>query len=155
MPAIGSRELKMIMSWTLRPISPGDETALIEFHERCSEYTRYLRFAAVKPQLRPAEARHLCAVDDHSRGALVVIESDDPDTIHGVGRWERINPADAELAFVVEDGYQGQGLGRKLVEATIERAHEEGFTRLVADVLRSNYRMRHLARDCGLELADL
>jgi RimJ/RimL family protein N-acetyltransferase len=41
-------------------------------------------------------------------------------------------------------------LGRTLVEATIERAHEEGFTRLVTDVLPSNYRMRHLARDYGL-----
>jgi GNAT superfamily N-acetyltransferase len=68
----------------------------------------------------------------HSRGTLVVIESDDPDSIHRVGRWERVNCAEAELAFVVEDAHQGQGLGRKLLEATIGRAHEEGFTRLVA-----------------------
>jgi GNAT superfamily N-acetyltransferase len=143
------------MSWTLRPISPADETALIAFHERCSEDTRYLRFAAAKPQLRPAEAHYLCGVDDHSRGALVVIESDDPDSIHGVGRWERINCTEAELAFVVEDAHQGQGLGRQLVEATIARAHEEGFTRLVADVLRSNHRMQHLAREYGLAIAEL
>ena len=90
-----------------------------------------------------------------SRGALVVIDSDEPGSIHGVGRWERISRAEAELAFVVEDAYQGQGLGRKLVEATIARAHEEGFTRLVADVLRSNHRMRHLAREYCLALAEL
>jgi len=140
---------------TLRPISSSDETALIEFHDRCSEETHYLRFAAAKPQLRPAEAHYLCAVDDHSRGALVIVESDDPGTIHGVGRWERVNPTDAELAFVIEDAYQGQGFGRKLVEATAERAHEEGFSRLVTDVLSSNYRMRRLARDYNLVAADL
>jgi GNAT superfamily N-acetyltransferase len=78
-----------------------------------------------------------------------------PTTIHGVGRWERLGISDAELAFVVEDAYQGKGLGRKLIEATIERAREEGFTRLVTDVLRSNHRMRHLARDYGLLIAEL
>ena len=139
----------------LRPISPADETALIEFHDRCSETTRYLRFAATKPRLRPAEAYYLCGVDDHSRGALVIIESDDPGTIHGVGRWERVSPTEAELAFVIEDAYQGQGLGRKLIEATIERAREEGFTRLVTDVLSSNYRMRRLARDYNLAITEL
>jgi len=143
------------MSWTLRPISPADETALIAFHDRCSDDTRYLRFAAAKPQLRRAEAHYLCGVDDHSRGALVVIESDDPRSIHGVGRWDRVNCAEAELAFVVEDACQGLGLGRKLVEATIARAREEGFTRLVADVLRSNHRMQHLARAYGLAIAEL
>jgi GNAT superfamily N-acetyltransferase len=143
------------MIWTLRRISPADETALIEFHDRCSEDTHYLRFAAAKPQLRPAEAQYLCAVDDHGRGALVITASDDPRTIHGVGRWERLNLTDAELAFVIEDAYQGQGLGRKLVEATIERAHEEGFTNLMTDMLRSNYRMRHLARDYGLVIGAL
>ena len=142
------------MIWTLRPISPADETALIEVHDRCSEETQYLRFAAAKPQLRPAEAHYLCGVDDHSRGALVVIDSDEPGTMHGVGRWERVNPTDAELAFVIEDACQGQGLGRKLVEATIERAHEEGFTRLLTDVLRSNYRMRRLARNYDLVIVE-
>ena len=85
----------------------------------------------------------------------MVTNADDPRTIHGVGRWERLTPTDAELAFVIEDAHQGQGLGRKLVEATIERAHQEGFTRLVRDMLLSNYRMRHLARDHGLVIADL
>src|ERR1700756_1979006 len=123
------------MTLSLRPISSADETALIEFHDRCSAETHYLRFAAAKPQLRPAEAHYLCDVDDHSRGALVIIDRDCPGTIHGVGRWERITQTDAELAFVVEDAYQGHGLGRRLVEATIERAHEEGFTRLATDGL--------------------
>jgi GNAT superfamily N-acetyltransferase len=140
------------MSWALRSISPADETALIEFHERCSDETRYLRFAAAKPQLRPAEAHYLCGVDDHGRGALVIIDSDDPGTIRGVGRWERVNLTDAELAFVIEDACQGKGLGRKLVEATIDRARAEGFTRLVTNVLPANYRMLRLVREYDLVL---
>ena len=83
---------------------------------------------------------------EHSSSSIRTIRG----TIHGVGRWERLNPTDAELAFVIEDACQGQGLGRNLVEATIERAHEEGLTRLVTDVLPSNYRMRRVARDYGL-----
>jgi RimJ/RimL family protein N-acetyltransferase len=140
---------------TLRPITPADETALIEFHDRCSEETRYLRFAAAKPQLRPAEAHYLCSVDDHCRGALVIIEPNDPGTIHGVGRWEKVSFISAELAFVIEDAYQGHGLGRALVEATVARAREEGFKRLVTDVLPSNFRMRHLASNYDLVIAPL
>src|SRR3974390_1985034 len=154
-PMIRSHELGVPVNCMLRPISPADETALIEFHDRCSESTRYLRFAATKPQLRPAEAHHLGGVDHHRRGGLVIIESDDSGAIHGVGRWERVSPTEAELAFVIEDAYQGQGLGRKLIEATIERAREEGFTRLVTDVLSSNYRMRRLARDYNLAITEL
>ena len=67
----------------------------------------------------------------------------------------RVTPAEAELAFVVEDAYQGQGIGSKLVESTIERAHRAGFKRLVVDVVTSNYRVRHLAGDYGLDIADL
>jgi RimJ/RimL family protein N-acetyltransferase len=152
---IRQHEMRARLNCTLRPISPADETALIEFHDRCSETTHYLRFAGAKPQLRAAEAHHLCGVDDHYRGALVIIESDDPGTIHGVGRWERISLTEAELAFVIEDEYQGQGFGRTLVEATIARAREEGFTRLVTDVLLSNHRMRRLARDYDLAITDL
>jgi len=140
---------------TFRPISPNDEAALVAFHERCGAETRYLRFAAAKPQLHPGEARYLCAVDDHHRGALVLVDAEDPATIHGVGRWERISVSDAELAFAVEDAYQGKGLGRKLIEATIERAREEGFSRLVTDILPSNHRMRRLARYYGLLIAEL
>lgn len=94
-------------------------------------------------------------MDDHHRGALVFVEVDDPATINGVGRWERLGISDAELAFVVEDTYQGKGLGRKLIEATIARARKEGFARLVTDVLRSNHRKRHLARDYSLLIAEL
>jgi RimJ/RimL family protein N-acetyltransferase len=146
---------KRPLTWTLRPISPDDETALIEFHDRCRADTQHLRFGAAKPQLRPAEAHYLCGVDDRRRGALVIVDANDPGTIHGVGRWERVNPTDAELAFVIEDAHQGQGLGRKLVEATIERARDQRFTRLVTDVLPSNHRMRRLARDYGLVITDL
>ena len=41
---------KQHLTWTLRPISPDDETALIEFHDRCSADTQYLRLAAARPR---------------------------------------------------------------------------------------------------------
>jgi len=65
-----------------------------------------------------------------------------------------VSLTNAELAFVIEDAYRGKGLGRGFVEATIERTHREGFTRLVTDVLPSNRRMRHVARVYGLVVRD-
>ena len=143
-------------TWTLRPISPWDETALIEFHDRCSANTHYLRFAAAKPQLRPREAHYLCGVDDHWRGALVIIGSDDPGTIHGVGRWERTNVTEAELAFVIEDAYQGRGLGRKLVEATIEAWIKSGNLAPLEsadDAIAVDHNARNLAKSLLPQIA--
>ena len=68
---------------------------------------------------------------------------------------ERLNLTNAEPTFVTEDAYRGLGRRRKLVEATIECAQAEGITRLLTSVLRSNYRMRRLARDHELLAARL
>jgi RimJ/RimL family protein N-acetyltransferase len=139
----------------LRPIRPEDQPALMAFHDRCSDETQYMRFGAHKPHLRVDEARYLCDVDDRGRGALVAVEPGRRDSIHGVGRWDGLNRTDAEVAFVIEDSYQGRGLGHQLVEATVKRARAAGFTRLYLDAHSTNHRMRRLARQYGLEIVDL
>ncbi len=135
--------------YMFRPLTRNDEGELVAFHERCSEQTHYLRFFCAKPHLRSMEAKYLCDVDQQARGALVVTDLDDPDTIHGVGRWEPAGDEAAEVAFVLEDSYQGGGIGRALVGAILSDARGAGYLKATADVLAQNRRMRVLLTHAG------
>src|SRR5262245_47602972 len=107
---------------TIRPIRPEDAPRLMEFHERLSRHTAYQRFFTVMKRLPPDWAHFPANVDYRRRLALVVER--EPGELVAVARYEPTNHDDtAELAFVVQDGWQDRGLG----------------TILLADLLRGGY----------------
>jgi RimJ/RimL family protein N-acetyltransferase len=137
----------------LRPIRPDDMTRLQEFHRRLSPEAIRLRFHGYMRELPDAMARRFCAVDGHDRVAFVAVAGD-PERIVGVGRFdrERDHKGEAEMAFVVEDAYQGHGIGSRLLSQLIEAAHANGIHTLVARVLPGNSPMRHLLQRTGYPL---
>ena len=56
----------------VRPITPQDAPALLEFHERQSHDSLYRRFFSPKPTLSETELEHFTNVDFVDRAALVV-----------------------------------------------------------------------------------
>jgi RimJ/RimL family protein N-acetyltransferase len=133
----------------LRPIRPEDADALVAFHGRLSSESTYYRFFAVHPRLSPREVDWFTHVDDHDRVALVAV---DDDRIVGVGRYDRLpTSTDAEVAFVVEDAYQGRGICTLLMRRLARIAAGDGIERFVAQVLPSNNRMLAVFRHSGLE----
>ena len=56
---------------------------------------------------------------------------------------------DAEVAFVVADGWQGRGLGTVLFDRLTARARAVGIDRIVAITLAHNTRMLALFRRSG------
>lgn len=134
----------------LRPIRPDDVPLLVEFHEGLSVETAYRRFFAVHPHLGVGEAEHFCCVDSVERFALVgVVEG----KIVGVARMERLEPAAiAEVAFVVADSYQHQGLGRILVQRLAAAARDRGVAKFVAETLADNQAMIRLLPAAGFEV---
>ena len=137
-----------------RPLTSGDAGEVMAFHDRCSETTQYLRFFAAKPHLQHHEAAYLCAVDQHERGAVVVTSLDDAREVHGIGSWDRVTEDVAEVAFVLEDSYQGRGIGRELVSDVLTKAHEAGYRTAIGDYLSANRRMRALLKRIGYPYAD-
>ena len=132
----------------IRPISPGDGDALVRFHQGLSDETTRLRFFVLHRELACTEVVYFTHVDHHDREALLALVGDD---IVGVGRYDRIpRTSDAEVAFVVADGWQGSGIGTHLLEHLVRRATVEGVTRFLAETLAENYRMRGVFRDSGL-----
>jgi GNAT superfamily N-acetyltransferase len=117
---------------------------------RLSDETRYLRFATPKPRLTERELDFLLNVDHHSHEAILAL---DPSTGRGVAvvRYVEVSsePGVVEIAATVADDWQGQGLGRALLERVASRAREEGYVTLRASVLAANERSIKMLRRAG------
>ena len=130
----------------LRPIRPEDAPRLVEFYERLSRHTAYQRFFTIMKRLPPDWARMLATVDHRRRLALVAERgpAGAPELV-GVGRYVPTDdPETAEVAFVVQDGVQGRGLGTNLLRHLLEAAEARGIRRFRAYVLADNTRMLDL-----------
>jgi RimJ/RimL family protein N-acetyltransferase len=127
------------VSPVIRPIEVDDDQRLRAFHETLSAETTRLRFFSPHPRLSDAEVRRFTHVDRHDREALVAIDDGE---IVAVARFERVGTsASAEIAFVVADRWQHQGLGTELLRQIDARARAEGISRVVAETLFENHRM--------------
>jgi RimJ/RimL family protein N-acetyltransferase len=127
----------------LRPIRPEDQDRLITFYDRLSRHTAYQRFFTVMKRLPPNWAHLLANVDYERRLALLAEHGlpEDPELV-GVARYEPTGQADmAEIAFVIQDGWQNRGLGTLMLDALLAAAEARGIRRFRAYVLASNARM--------------
>ncbi len=130
----------------IRPIRAADHDALAAFHEGLSAETVYYRFFAPYPKLSEKDLDRFTQVDYVDRVALVAVAGGQ---IIGVGRYDRIDRAEAEVAFVISDYHQGRGLGSILLEHIAVAARERGITRFVAEVLPTNRRMLATFEEAG------
>jgi acyl-CoA synthetase (NDP forming)/ribosomal protein S18 acetylase RimI-like enzyme len=135
----------------LRPIRPDDGDALVAFYSRVSDESKYFRFFAPYPVLSERDVQRFTHVDQVRRVAFVVLRGDD---MVAVGRYDALDDREAEVAFLVQDDYQGRGLGQLLLEHLAEAGRERGFGRFVAEVLPENTRMIQIFREQGYAVDD-
>ncbi|MEV6709615.1 bifunctional acetate--CoA ligase family protein/GNAT family N-acetyltransferase [Micromonospora wenchangensis] len=135
----------------LRPIRPQDAPEIVAMHGRFSERTRYLRYFSPYPRIPERDLHRFVTVDHRDREAFVVLAGD---RIVAVGRYERLGPAapEAEVAFVVEDAYQGRGIGSVLLEHLADAARRAGIGHFVAEVLPTNGAMLRVFADFGYQV---
>jgi GNAT superfamily N-acetyltransferase len=88
--------------------------------------------------------RRLAAVDGRRHLAVAAFAAGPGGRPIGIARLVGLGLRDAELAIEVVDGWQGCGVGRRLLTAVAARGREEGYSRLVADVLTENTGMHVL-----------
>jgi GNAT superfamily N-acetyltransferase len=139
------------MSLEVRPIRPTDADALVALHARLSADTIYRRYFGARPHLSPADVDRFTRVDGRARFALVAVHG--PDLV-AVARYEgRAGEQGAELAVVIDDAMQHQGIGRLMLERLVDVAREAGLGTLEADVLAGNAAMLGLLRTLGLPQA--
>lgn len=127
----------------IRLARPEDSQDVELMHERSSESTRYQRYFAPMNDWR---ADQLNRISGGHRGATLVAE-DATGQVIGLGNLFPEHPDDsrtAEIAVIVEDAWQGLGLGTLLLQHLIELARRQHFTVLMALVLATNTGMIRL-----------
>jgi acetyltransferase len=166
-PAIRPYPLQYVSTWTMkngtpvtiRPIRPEDEPLMVKFHETLSDRSVYLRyFSSLSLSRRVAHERLLrICFGDYDREMVLVAEHTDASTgerhILGVGRMNRLHVRnEAEVAALVSDQYQYQGLGHELLRRIIEVAREEKISQVSAEMLPDNLGMQAVFRKLGFTI---
>lgn len=132
----------------IRPLVASDTTAVLHLHEQLPERDRYLRFFTLGPAHLAAFATRLTTPDDAHRGALGAFANDE---LIGVASYEVLDdPAEAEVALVVNHAIQTHGVGTLLLEHLVSLARDRGVRRFVAEVLAENRQMVDVFVNCGL-----
>jgi GNAT superfamily N-acetyltransferase len=128
-----------------RPVQPDDAALFGRLWPRLSPDTVYRRFHSPLHYLPPETVRRLVTVDHDRREAVAAVVGGE---VVGVARYDRSpgDPATAEFAILVEDAWQGMGLGRQLLLELIELAAVRGVRTLTATVQRDNDRVIGLIR---------
>lgn len=137
---------------TIRAIRPDDKTRLKEAFEKLEPNSVYTRFFGYKKELTDTELQTATSVDFKSTVALVAtIGSGEGEIIIAGARYVTdISGTTAEVAFTVEEDYQGLGLASLLLKELYDIARANGVTSFEAEVLSTNTSMLHVFQKSGL-----
>jgi GNAT superfamily N-acetyltransferase len=128
----------------LAQLEPSDGEALRRFFYRLSPETLYRRF--MSPVARPEQVRpdRLLDIDHWDREAIVAVHEGE---IVGVARYVRQAGSDeAELAVVVADAWQRQGVATRMLAALGELAAAACIHRFMMSMLADNRPILQLVR---------
>jgi acetyl coenzyme A synthetase (ADP forming)-like protein len=134
----------------VRPIRADDEDALEGFFRALSPESRQLRFFTGGLNFA-REAQSEAQVDYAGRSGLLATTGPDQKIV-GHAFYAATEPHTAEVAFAVDDAYQGRGLGTMLLGQLAEMAAANGIERFEALVLPVNHRMLDVFREAGFTL---
>src|SRR6266496_1841103 len=133
----------------IRPVGSDDRKALLALNERVSDQSIFYRFFTlsrhaaddyVERLLRPARVEHQVLV------ALV------GDEVVGVAAFERLSRDSAEIALLIDDHEQHEGIGTLLIEHLAGIGRRYRIQRFVAEVLAENAAMIRVVRSLGFEI---
>jgi RimJ/RimL family protein N-acetyltransferase len=134
----------------IRALRPDDGAGMLAAVGRTSAQSLRRRFFAPKKGFSEREMAFFLNIDFENHVALVAeIDEDGLAVIIGGGRYIVVRPGQAEIAFVVVDAYQAQGLGTILMRHLAALARDAGLKELIAEVLPENTAMLKVFRKFG------
>ncbi|HEX6292641.1 MAG TPA: GNAT family protein [Herpetosiphonaceae bacterium] len=143
----------------IRHIVARDATLLVDLFHNLSEHTRWLRFfspVGIPEDRLWDEATRLSEIDPRIQAALIgTIDVDGREQAVAVARMIRETPLSdtAEVAIVVRDDFQREGIGRTIFDLLVQVALVQDIKRLYAITLPENLGMQRLARGVGLPVS--
>jgi len=137
-----------------RPMHPTDEKRMRELFHSLSEQTMYYRFMSRITRIPQKQVQDFVYIDYRSDMAIVgTIPEAHGEQIIAIGRYY-LNPRTnlAEVAFIVRDQWQNQGIGTFLLKYLIQIAKRNGIAGFTAEVLRDNKAMQAVLEKSGCEI---
>jgi len=146
-----SRTTKSGVKIFLRPVRLRDEHLLKDFFYALSSDCMYHRFISTRTSM-PHEQLQKFVVIDYTREMVIlaIMAENGNEMIVGMGQYfidEETHTA--EVAFVVRDDHQGQGIGAELIRYLTLLAKKSGLHGFVAEVLMDNKPMLQLFQQMG------
>ncbi|MEU1881830.1 GNAT family N-acetyltransferase [Streptosporangium sp. NPDC020072] len=129
----------------VRPLTELYREAVRDLHDRCSPESRRFRYLTPEPVLPPQAFDRLC---DRSRGRSLVA-GHDGQVIAVATLALTPGPGTARMALLVEDRWQGMGLGAALARMILTAARDLGLAEVRAAMLTDNARMLALLASLG------
>jgi len=134
-----------------RPVRISDEDLIKDFFYSLSDQSLQRRFMTIRKDI-PHKLRQKFVIIDYSHEIVILacVVKNDMEVIVGIGqyvKWDDKNYAD--VAFAVQDDYQGKGIGTELLDYITLLAKNEGLQGFTADVLGENRPMQALFDKMG------
>ena len=133
----------------VRSAQPGDAPLLHAMNcrlSRASLYSRYQRHH--EPTLQ--EAEELCNLSAEEGITFVIVLNDPDEMIIGYGFYIHDSSTTVEPAIVVEDNFQGLGLGKLLGYTLAQHAVEHGVAAFNIVTLTANEQIARIVKGTGL-----
>ncbi|MGA2991420.1 MAG: GNAT family N-acetyltransferase, partial [Candidatus Korobacteraceae bacterium] len=144
---------------TIRPIRPEDESMAVDFYQKLSDRSVYLRYFRSKQADKAALHEYLkpiCCVDYNREMVLVAMYenriSSHDEMIAGARLVNLHGSSEAECAIIVADGYHNRGLGTELCRRLLEIARVEAVQRVTCAILPGNVTMCTICSRFGFDL---
>jgi acetyltransferase len=152
---VGSWAMRDGREVTIRPIRAEDEPLMFKFHENLSDRSVYLRY--LSPMVLSERVTHerlaRMTHNDYDREIALVVEGEDEGqkAVFGVARLSKFRGENEEARFtmLVNDKFQGQGLGKELLKRLLDVAKSEKIKRVIAIISPENEAMQKLCRELG------
>ena len=134
----------------IRALRADDEADMLAAIDRIGKDSLQRRFFVTKRGFSEAEKAFFMKIDFVNHVALVAqIEEDGRPAIVGGARYVMVKPGQAEVAFMVVDAWQGQGIGGILTRHLLGLARAAGLKEMIAEVLPENTSMRNVLGKFG------
>ena len=140
-----------------RPIKPSDEEAMRHFFYRFSKQSIYRRFFFPVSTMPHTKMQAYVNVDYHREMSVVaLINGPGQEIIIAEARYARDEESGfGDVAFFVDEKYQGLGIAQYLYDLLIRLAKERGLDGFTAEVLQENKGMLKVFERGGLPMEAL
>lgn len=139
----------------IRPIKPEDEPAHLEFFKKLTPQDITFRFFRAVNMMPHQSLARFTQIDYEREMAFIAIKHDittNDQTIGVIRVVADANNNEAEIAIIVRPDMHRKGLGKLLMQKTIDYCKERGINKIVGQVLMENKAMLKLAAQFNFDI---